>query len=516
MGHGVVWIAKKAAELGYQIPSTISGAETPLFNFWLERYMESPIERYILSFFESGEFKPPETDDLHIDRKMFDEEMKTRKWFEAHLEDFFHELDGAVDYITDYLFSRKNIKRCFKQLPGACYDHLMDLIGPGWELEGESDEENKDGLMRLSKLVLRSDLAALKQLEEEGYIIVFESDIEEEKVQELLYAFTDYSEGKPFEYKEDDKDKEDSISALNRFLFFIRILLIVPQGFPEMLKDILSDRERIRLEKKQLVQDVMKAVQRFYILLPLADILKIVHSVQKLFGAPETEFLDLETMTRMIQKQKEYRIAEVEGVTYAISVQEYHDFLIFRKKHGSMSLQEYRTAVEADNDLYDTIYEYLSFERLENNQPRIWDPAFYASFSKFGFLMFKEPYYRLFALLAVILLEARSINNSMANFFNASIFGHGDDADALNDPFRKETESAESSLQRAYEVTNILGNALCDNFSPPSLMDLLREEISLDGLKKEIQDKLAELLRLCCQVTPNSDRRGDLPDHEDD
>ena len=92
--HGTVWIAQKAAELGYQIPSTIHREEVPAFNFWLERYVESPFERYLLALYQSKQVDP--TDTLSREQKKdFKNEMKQRQWFESHLEEFHQELDQA-------------------------------------------------------------------------------------------------------------------------------------------------------------------------------------------------------------------------------------------------------------------------------------------------------------------------------------------------------------------------------------------------------------------------------------
>ena len=104
--HGAVWIAQKAAELGYQIPSTIHREEVPVFNFWLERYVESPFERYLLALYQSKQVDP--TDTLSREQKKdFKNEMKQRQWFEKHLEEFYQELDQAVDYIASASLTEK-------------------------------------------------------------------------------------------------------------------------------------------------------------------------------------------------------------------------------------------------------------------------------------------------------------------------------------------------------------------------------------------------------------------------
>ena len=130
----------------------------------------------------------------------------------------------------------------------------------------------------------------------------------------------------------------------------------------------------------------------------------------------------------------------------------------------------------------------------------------------FGFLVFKGPYLRLYALLAVILMERRNMDSMFASMINNSPFSSDLEE---NDPFYRKVESVEVFLQQAYEVVNKLGNALYDETSLAALVEVLPQEIGFDGLKRETQEQLLELIRLCYKCTPNSDYRGWYPNEGD-
>ena len=102
--------------------------------------------------------------------------------------------------------------------------------------------------------------------------------------------------------KPKNKKKDMPSSSPEEFLYANHVLILAPIGFPEMLQNLFTDREKARMDEQSLVREVMEIVNLFYVMLPIERILAICETVREKIRHPYAGPLDEETLIRYINK----------------------------------------------------------------------------------------------------------------------------------------------------------------------------------------------------------------------